>query len=361
MSGRRLEELCITGCTAGGGAARQGTGRARREGPASFAGGARQGNWRMEHEGHASSAGGARQGTGRARREGPASSAGGARQGNWRMEHEGPASSVGGGGGRHPPPIGGGGRSLAAVPHTKVRPQAGGGGKPTLATPTAQGQPRHRVHSLTKTVSLSSMLAQSGNNGPDKVSRSMPHVDVPSGDQPVKQVVPSAPRDAMKSPTPTTSAAEAVVDKAVEDDRTGRDLAMQLNHPPLGTGGELLFHILTRPGAEADYDCSWIAEEKYGPALRVVLGEHMTAGEQALGLFGAQRALATHGFPKGVTALLENVGVKLYQYDIVDEDGFIEWRDNDTHEKTTKNPALIQGAPFLIWLVEESDVSSDDE
>ena len=86
--------------------------------------------------------------------------------------------------------------------------------------------------------------------------------------------------------------------------------------------------------------------------------------EQARGLFGAQRALAMHGFPKDVTALLENVWVKLYQDDLVDEDGFISWRDNDTHEKTTKNPALIQGGPFLIWLVESessTDVSSDGE
>ena len=348
-------------------------------------GGASQGDWRVRGGDRRSSAGGG----GRSLADLSASAhtsgrylstgGGGASQGDWRTRVGRNTSSTGGGGrsladlsanahnkGRHQD-AGGSGRSLvdlaAGAPHMGRR-QSAAGDKPALATTTAQDHPRRGVHSLTTMVPLLSVLAHSGNNGHSKVSRPTPQVTVPYGDQIVKRVGPSATQVTMNSPTPTTSAATVVVYKAVEDGLKGSDLADKFKDPPTGTGGELLFYILTQPGAEEDYDCSWAADEQYGAALRVVLGEHMSASEQARGLFGAQRALAMHGFPKDVTALLENVWVKLYQDDLVDEDGFISWRDNDTHEKTTKNPALIQGGPFLIWLVESessTDVSSDGE
>lgn len=355
MSGRSLQDLVTLG-------------RDRRPHRTGGGGGASQGNWRARGGGHISSAGGGGRSLADLAAGAPNKGRHQAAGGGGRRPPIGGGGhiSLADGGGRRPP-IGGGGRSLAelaAGPPNKVRPQAEGGGKPALATTTAQGQPSRGVHSLTTMVPLLSVLAQSGHNGHAKVSRPMPHIDVPSGDQIVERVDPSATRVTMNSPTPTTSAAAVVVDKAVEDGLKGPDLADQFKDPPTGTGGELLFYILTQPGAEKDYDCSWASEEQYGAALRVVLGEHMPASEQARGLFGAQRALAMHGFPKDVTALLENVWVKLYQDDFVDEDGFIAWRDNDTHEKTTKDPALIQGGPFLIWLVESessTDVSSDGE
>ena len=163
-----------------------------------------------------------------------------------------------------------------------------------------------------------------------------------------------------EGPTAQELAAAAVA-KAVEGGAKGADLAAKIKGSPTGAGGELLFYILTQAGAEADYDCSWAAQGEYGEALQVVLGERMTAEEQALGIFGVQRALATHNFPKGATALFENVLIRLYQDDVVEEDGVIAWKDNNSLEKSTKVKALMQVGQWLIWLENQSEEEDSDE
>ena len=95
-------------------------------------------------------------------------------------------------------------------------------------------------------------------------------------------------------------------------------------------------------GDAADYECAWAADDVFGAALKKVLGESASPEEQMAGVYGVQRWLHEHAFPKAEVALIEKVFITLYNEDIIEEDGFMAWKDDLTNPVEGKIKALFQ-------------------
>lgn len=92
-------------------------------------------------------------------------------------------------------------------------------------------------------------------------------------------------------------------------------------------------------------------------------GKESTKKEVSL-LYGVQRFYSDIEFPKndkGVP-MMQSVFYSLYNDDIVEEDGFQEWRDDEDESIPDKFKALIQVTDFFTWLNDaEEEESEEDE
>jgi len=106
-----------------------------------------------------------------------------------------------------------------------------------------------------------------------------------------------------------------------------------------------------------------IKKDAYGSLLADMRsGKESTKKEVSL-LFGVQRFYNDIEFPKndkGVP-MMQSVFYSLYNDDIVEEDGFQEWRDDEDESIPGKFKALIQVTDFFTWLNDAEEEESEEE
>jgi hypothetical protein len=117
--------------------------------------------------------------------------------------------------------------------------------------------------------------------------------------------------------------------------------------------------------APLDVECLWATEDQFGPFLEHLLSEK--GGDVHMPVIAeTARVLNELGFPKDASKkfshLSEAIFCALYNNDILPEEAFIFWsEDNDTdHEGKMK--LMIQTTKWLNWLkTPDEDESSEDE
>jgi len=124
----------------------------------------------------------------------------------------------------------------------------------------------------------------------------------------------------------------------------------------------LVFGILSKLSEPSDR--SWMDKESYGLLLADMRsGKESTQREISL-LYGVQRFYHDNGFPKNEKGepIMQSVFFQLYNKDIVEEDGFQEWRDDENDSIPGKTKALVQVTDFFTWLNDaEEEQSEEDE
>lgn len=95
--------------------------------------------------------------------------------------------------------------------------------------------------------------------------------------------------------------------------------------------------------------------EKFKSVLQRFL--HDSISKQKAAVYAVQVFCCNLKFPKG---LLLRLFMHLYDMEIVDEEAFLEWKEEVNEEYPGKGPALFQVNHWLTWL-EQADEESDDE
>jgi hypothetical protein len=133
--------------------------------------------------------------------------------------------------------------------------------------------------------------------------------------------------------------------------KKGEELATAVKAEKDLPGWALLYKCLT-----TDKDCSW--KDDYTPALLAKLGESSDRKEQVKALFQVQKFLHENNFePKG---LIEKIFITLYNADIIESDGFVDWKDDYENEMPGRAKAIIQITAWMQWL-ETPDPESEEE
>jgi len=143
----------------------------------------------------------------------------------------------------------------------------------------------------------------------------------------------------------------------------GSDLAAWCKQqgPLLPSIDRLVFHMLQeREKKNPDPACPWAAKDRYGAAL-VSLVEDNIEGQMCI-LWGIQKYCDKQGFPKiGGEYLIQSMFRAMYKYDLVDSEGFSEWKedDNEAHE-AGKVKSVVQTIDWFNWLQEDDEEDDED-
>jgi hypothetical protein len=132
---------------------------------------------------------------------------------------------------------------------------------------------------------------------------------------------------------------------------------------PLGSGlvGEILASL-------ADpMNVKWVSPAEYGSALTLLLAGNDK--EQMHSIYEMQKFYNTHGMPKietkgGPKNIWEVMFHLMYQYEIVENGGFMAWWDDEDEERTElpgRSTALIQATTFINWMQEEEEGDEEEE
>ena len=120
---------------------------------------------------------------------------------------------------------------------------------------------------------------------------------------------------------------------------------------------------------------SWVADAQYGAALKKLCKGKGSTQKQAGILYACQSAYHAAGFPKTAEknkdgkkeSYLAKLFFDLYHVELIEEEGFNEWRyaDDDDEKDPNfvpgKNDALFQLSDFLAWLDEPPEEESGEE
>jgi hypothetical protein len=125
---------------------------------------------------------------------------------------------------------------------------------------------------------------------------------------------------------------------------------------------KLVFHMLTeREKLNPDVECGWASPEKYGAALASLVEDDVYA--QMRVLWGIQFYCDKLGFPKlNEEYVVQSMFRSMYKFDIVLEDAFTEWKEDeaDEHEQG-KMKAIIQTVDWFAWLEADDEEEEEDE
>ena len=125
---------------------------------------------------------------------------------------------------------------------------------------------------------------------------------------------------------------------------------------------KLIFHLLSEKELKnPDPECGWAEEEKYGSVLVALIDDG--ALEQMQVLWAVQKYCDTQGFPKiNDEYLVQAMFRSMYKHDLVVEDAFSEWKEDESDEHATgKMTAIIQTTAWFDWLEEDDDDDEDEE
>jgi len=130
-------------------------------------------------------------------------------------------------------------------------------------------------------------------------------------------------------------------------------------------GSALLGEVLSVQGSdEALAGLGWMAGKEYGMALLGLLRGNVEDQKEAV--YAVQRVVEGRGYPKvpkdGGDPLLEKLFHGLYGADVLDENAFTGWRDDD-REEGNKRKAVVQTTPWFQWLetAEEEEEEEEDD
>jgi len=125
---------------------------------------------------------------------------------------------------------------------------------------------------------------------------------------------------------------------------------------------KLVYHLLiSTQKDDPNPECLWAESANYGAAL-VALVEDNLAGMMEV-LFAIQRFCNEIGFPKvGSEGLIQAMFRNVYKFDLVDEDAFSEWKDDESPKREAgKGKTIIQTMDWFNWLEEDDEESEEEE
>jgi len=125
---------------------------------------------------------------------------------------------------------------------------------------------------------------------------------------------------------------------------------------------KLVYHLLiSTQKDDPNPECAWAESTNYGAALATLVEEN-TAGMMEV-LFAIQRFCNEIGFPKvGTEGLIQAMFRSVYKFDLVDEDAFSEWKDDESPKREAgKGKTIIQTMDWFNWLEEDDEESEEEE
>lgn len=85
---------------------------------------------------------------------------------------------------------------------------------------------------------------------------------------------------------------------------------------------------------------------------------HTSIDLQLVAIYAVQTYCHSLGFPKG---LLLRMFMNLYDFEVIDEDAFLKWKEDINEQYPGKGKALFQVNQWLTWLEQAESESSEDE
>ena len=158
--------------------------------------------------------------------------------------------------------------------------------------------------------------------------------------------------------------ATAAAESAYSSGLQGEELATFVKDMNPKPSGAALLKIILSKLTVSDPLCTWSRGDAYGAALQQLLADDSKA--QMMALYEVQRYCQQNAFPKisvksGKRGLIEVMFQILYEKDIIDERGFVEWADDDNVSSLGKTDALVQTCSFMQWLREEEEEEGAEE
>lgn len=151
----------------------------------------------------------------------------------------------------------------------------------------------------------------------------------------------------------------ANAESAVQSGKKGEALEAELRaNKPTPSGSVLLEAILHHvPTPE---DGKWASAGEYGGVLQKLLSS--SSREQIRAIYAVQKYCHEQGFPKaGKSNLVEALFAKLYTNELVFDDAFMAWKDEEDESVPGKQKAIIQTLSFMSMLEEEVEEGYEDE
>ena len=127
-----------------------------------------------------------------------------------------------------------------------------------------------------------------------------------------------------------------------------------------------IYAAVLQKSAPLDALCEWSASEEYGALLEHLLSEKGLEVHMPV-IAETARALNELGFPKDPSKkfshLSEALFCALYNNDILPEEAFIFWSEDNDTEHEGKMKLMVQTTKWLKWLKipDEDEESSEDE
>lgn len=124
---------------------------------------------------------------------------------------------------------------------------------------------------------------------------------------------------------------------------------------------KLVYHLLVETqGKNPNPDCPWAESDNYGAGLLSLVSDNVHGMMEVL--WGIQKFCDNEGFPKvGDEYLVQAMFRSMYKHDLVDDEAFAEWKEDESDEHSEgKMKAIIQTMDWFAWL-EEDDESDDDD
>jgi pyruvate/2-oxoglutarate dehydrogenase complex dihydrolipoamide acyltransferase (E2) component len=132
------------------------------------------------------------------------------------------------------------------------------------------------------------------------------------------------------------------------------------------TGAGLLSEVLRDPKRAANPRVSF-SKAEYGPALGLLL-TNKSKDLQALAVVEVEKYCGENNFPKYSPGagkkelnLIEVIFQALYEVELVDENAFNAWVEDENFTTPAHTKALVQTVGFINWLNEPEEPGSDEE
>ena len=126
------------------------------------------------------------------------------------------------------------------------------------------------------------------------------------------------------------------------------------------TAAALLTEILA---TEADVQgLKWSMNEAYGAALGALARDSVK--DQVSTLYAVQKYCHANKFPKigaKKTSLIQMMFQVLYKYEIISEEGFAAWRDDEEEDLPGRVDAVVQTTPFMLIIFAEDEEEEGEE
>lgn len=173
-----------------------------------------------------------------------------------------------------------------------------------------------------------------------------------------------AEKEAAEQAAKAAAAESTLLDEFISGNKLGDELKQWCadQGSVLPSVEKLIFHLLSEKELKnPDPECGWAEQEKYGSALVSLIDDG--ALEQMQVLWAIQKYCDTQGFPKiNDEYLVQAMFRAMYKHDLVVDDAFIEWKEDESEEHATgKMNTVIQTTAWFDWLEEDDDDDEDEE
>jgi hypothetical protein len=175
---------------------------------------------------------------------------------------------------------------------------------------------------------------------------------------------PPAPEPVVVTPAPPAENAAELMAEFVSGNKLGDDLKAwtEEHRNSLPMLDKIIFELLDKvEKLNPNPECLWAGPDKYGAALLALTEDDIV--NQMHVLWGIQFYCDKMGFPKiDEEYLVQSMFRAMYKYDLVEEDAFMEWKEDETEVfEKGKLKAVIQTTEWFAWLEEEDEEEEEEE